>query len=369
MKIYFCDLCNESIPQEDLEQNRVTSVRGKMICARCAPSIAGAAGAAGGAGATGAGPVAASAAAASGGGRLIAVVAVLLAGFGLYLGWNANGRLDRQADPGPQLVALDKTLGDAVRQVAQLEESLRAESSARERAAAEPAKLREEMGAHLARLEGIERDVGTIRNDLANLSTDRNKIVSIDAKQGQFEQELDALQRELKDAVAKLAAAAAEPKAAAASGAGAAPAKDPTPQLDAETKKLLADFASKEGVVRWSAVDRIARRHDPTLLSYLLPMLEDSDAFVQFRAIGAMRELNAKTSVGRLVKLLRDNDAIVREEAQDALITLTGNPMRFDVGNGPPPERDKGAKAWEEWFEKNKARFEEAPAPTGPANG
>ncbi|HET6163933.1 MAG TPA: HEAT repeat domain-containing protein [Planctomycetota bacterium] len=366
MKIYFCDLCNESIPQEDLEQNRVTSVRGKMICARCAPSIAGAAGATG---ATGVRTVAVPAAAASGGGRLVAVVAVLLAGFGLYLGWNANGRLDRQTDPGPRLAALDKTLGDAVHQVAQLEESLRAETSARERAAAEPAKLREEIGAHLARLEGIERDVGTIRNDLANLSTDRNKIVSIDAKQGQFEQELDALQRELKDAVAKLAAAAAEPKAAAPAGGGAAPAKDPTPQLDAETKKLLADFASKEGAVRWSAVDRIARRHDPTLLQYLLPMLEDSDAFVQFRAIGAMRELNAKTSVGRLVKLLRDNDAIVREEAQDALITLTGNPMRFDVGNGPPPEREKGAKAWEEWYEKNKARFEEAPAPAAPSNG
>src|SRR6185369_16547759 len=89
MKIYFCDLCNESIPQEDLEQNRVTSVRGKMICSRCAPSIAGATGAPG---ATGAGPVAASAAAVSGSGRLVAVVAVLLAGFGLYLGWNANGR-------------------------------------------------------------------------------------------------------------------------------------------------------------------------------------------------------------------------------------------------------------------------------------
>ena len=94
MKIYFCDLCNESIPQEDLEQNRVTSVRGKMICARCAPSIAGAAGAAG---ATGTGPVAVHPAVASGSGRLVAVVAVLLAGFGLYLGWNANGRLDRQS--------------------------------------------------------------------------------------------------------------------------------------------------------------------------------------------------------------------------------------------------------------------------------
>lgn len=117
-------------------------------------------------------------------------------------------------------------------------------------------------------------------------------------------------------------------------------------------------------------MDRIARRRDPTLLPYLLPMLDDSDAFVQFRAIGAMRELNAKGSVGRLVKLLRDNDGLVREEAQDTLVQLTGNPMHFDgIGGGTPADREKGAKAWEEWFEKNKARFEEPAAPAPPANG
>ncbi len=360
MKIYFCDLCNESIPQEDLEQNRVTSVRGKMICARCIPSIAGA---------TAAAPAAAPAAAAGGGGRMVAVVALLLAGFGLYLGWNANGRLDRQEDPGPKLAALEQSLAAAGRRLDKLEESLRAEAGARERAAAEPAKLREELGGHLARLEGIERDVDAIQKDLANVRTDREKVDSIHNKQGQFEVQLEDFQRELKDAQAKIAAAAAEPKSAPAAAPGAATAKDPGPALDPETKKLLADFNSKEGAVRWSAVDRIARRHDPTLLPYLLPMLDDADAFVQFRAIGAMRELNAKTSVGRLVKLLRDNDAIVREEAQDALMTLTGNPMRFDVGNGSPAEREKGAKAWDEWYEKNKARFEEPAAPPAPANG
>jgi hypothetical protein len=366
MKIYFCDLCNESIPQEDLEQNRVTSVRGKMICARCVPSIAGAPG-----GAPAAAPAAAAAAAAAvGGGRMVAVVALLLAGFGLYLGWNANGRLDRQDDPGPRLAALDKTVSDAGARVAQLDETLRAESSARERSAADVSKLREENAAHLARLEGIERDVGAIRKDLAILPADREKIIaSIDAKQGQFEAQLDALQKELKDAQAKIAAAAAEPKAAPAAAPGAAPAKDPTPTLDPETKKLLADFNGKEPSVRWTALDHIAKRHDPTLLPYLMPMLDDADAFVQFRAIQAMRELNAKTAVGHLVKLLRDNDVIVRGEAQDALITLTGNPMRFDFENGAPAEREKGAKAWEEWYEKNKARFEEPAAPAAPANG
>jgi hypothetical protein len=363
MKIYFCDLCNESIPQEDLEQNRVTSVRGKMICAKCVPSIAAPAG---GAAAPAAGPAAIPA-----GARGAAILALVVGLAGVYLAWDAKGRLDRQSDPAPRLLALEQTLGQLRDQATRLETLAQDQNETLAKLGAEPSKLREEIAAQLARIEGIERDVGKLDNLLANFSSDKDELEKAHVKQQGFEQSLGELKGELAGLSSKVAALGAAPQAAP-SPAPAAPAPaDPAATLDADTKKLLADFNSKDGAVRWSAVDRIAKRHDPTLLPYLLPMLDDADAFVQFRAISAMRELNAKTSVGRLIKLLRDGDAIVRSEAQDALNTLTGNPQRFDLDNGSPADREKCVKAWEEWYEKNKARFEEpaAAAPAPPAKG
>ena len=35
MKIHFCDLCNESVPQSDLDEGRSFLRKGRVICAKC----------------------------------------------------------------------------------------------------------------------------------------------------------------------------------------------------------------------------------------------------------------------------------------------------------------------------------------------
>ena len=37
MKIYFCDICNESIPLQDLKDNLATTIKGKLFCQACNP--------------------------------------------------------------------------------------------------------------------------------------------------------------------------------------------------------------------------------------------------------------------------------------------------------------------------------------------
>ena len=37
MKIYFCDLCNESIPLEDLKDGKASTIKGKIFCRGCNP--------------------------------------------------------------------------------------------------------------------------------------------------------------------------------------------------------------------------------------------------------------------------------------------------------------------------------------------
>src|SRR5262245_15688920 len=57
MKIHFCDLCNESVPQSDLDEGRAYFRKGRVVCANCdramshaasgEPAVASASGAAG----------------------------------------------------------------------------------------------------------------------------------------------------------------------------------------------------------------------------------------------------------------------------------------------------------------------------------
>ena len=37
MKIYFCDICNESIPLTDLKDGRASTIKGKIFCGNCNP--------------------------------------------------------------------------------------------------------------------------------------------------------------------------------------------------------------------------------------------------------------------------------------------------------------------------------------------
>ena len=39
MRIHFCDLCNESVPQSDLDEGRAFLRKGRVVCARCDRSM------------------------------------------------------------------------------------------------------------------------------------------------------------------------------------------------------------------------------------------------------------------------------------------------------------------------------------------
>jgi hypothetical protein len=353
MKIYFCDLCNESIPQEDLEKNRVTTVRDKMICAKCVPPAS----------AAGQPPsTSAPAAAPAGGGAavLVALLALVAGGAGLFVAHQTRTRLDAQPDLSPSLRDVERTLNKLLEDFSATGQRLDALAASLSKLERDPPALREALAEQLHRLEKEERDMQEVRALLGSLRSDREVVQRIEVVQSRLDRDVSELKGQLQAISNQVAALGTAPAAKEREGAGAAVPAEEGPAFDAETKKQLGDLSSKDASTRWSAVDRLAKKHDPRLVPYLLPMLEDSDAFVQFRVISTLRDLNARGAVARLIKLLRDGDAIVREEALDALVALTGNPLRPEgITNGTPAEREKGVKAWEEWFEKNKDRFPE----------
>ena len=328
-----------------------------MICAKCVPPAVPA----------GPAPAVTTSPAGGGAGTLLGFLGLAAAGVALYLVTQTQAQLSAQPNLEPRLRTLEQICNPLLEDVASLRERVDGIRSTLDQLGKEPALLRESIGEVQRRVDATERTLASAQGQLDQVRAGCEKEAQLDVRQGQFEGEL----RQLRDAVSvlsiRVAELAATPAAPTAADPNAPPAKEAGPVFVAETKKLIADLASKDASTRWTAVERLKALHDANLVPYLIPLLEDDDAFVQFNVVGAVRELNARGAVARLIKILRDSDSIVRGEALDALISLTGNTLRFAV-DGKPDEREKGVKAWEEWYGKNKERFPETPppAPAGP---
>src|SRR6185503_1315066 len=112
MNVYFCDLCNESIPQADLDLGRAVRRNERLICAACEAAMSG--------GQSNLPPIPAPApippapaASSSGSGSSVAAVALALASVALVVGVGAGAYLFWQQEQ--RFAELEQTLRDTQR--------------------------------------------------------------------------------------------------------------------------------------------------------------------------------------------------------------------------------------------------------------
>ncbi|MFO0984012.1 MAG: HEAT repeat domain-containing protein [Planctomycetota bacterium] len=355
MKLYFCDICNESIPLGDLKENLATTIRGKLFCKTCNPLNT----------VPAAKPVPASALSP----LAVVLVGLLLAALGYY-GYHTLSQ---------QLAERDRSVTDLTGRLQQLVARLDAETArtdglVRKGVDRERVDALEAKHAQLAQLQEKNRqDVARLEDLIARLQGFQEKVTAVELQQQQLGAEVQNvrndmegvahhLEQSIDKAITKLLLeiGSTRPGEGAASGTSAATPGKAAPEeqpIDDEANKFITKLADKDPGIRWEALDKLAARHDRRFLPNILPMLKDSDTFVQFRAIGAVFELGAREAVGDLIALLRDSDVIVREEALNTLVRLTGNQQLVFKANAPVDEREKGVKQWEDWYEKNKSQY------------
>jgi HEAT repeat protein len=341
MKIYFCDVCNESIPLEELASG-ATTIKDKIICSSCLPKAAPGAGAAG----------------ASRGASILAMIAIAIGIAAVAHSFLVNRSVEAIPDTSTEIAELRTMLTTATQGIETLrsgqEELRRAIGQIRSKAD----NLQSNLGDESRRVDQIEQAQMQMRAVVENQGADREALH--DLVLGHSKAELSI--RELREAILTLEGRVAElssgPMIGGLSDEGS-PSESPAAEFDEETRRYLADLSNRDSSVRWTAVDHLASMRNVALITHLIPLIEDSDTFVQFRVIQALRELNARSAVEKLIGLLRDGDPIVREEALEALVSLTGHADRFDVTNAPPEDRETGVRRWEGWFKENRERFVE----------
>lgn len=358
MNLYFCDLCNESIPQADLELGRAVRRNERLICAACEAAMH--------AGATRpesapAGPVAAHIAApaapapapASSSSSVAAVAlafssVALVAGVGAsaYLFW----RLEQQATLLEQQIAeLERAAPEPARTVSA---ALKEETGARESQAAE---LRSSLQALATRVQEVEQTAAGGAALERRIDKLDERLATLDDLASRVQHQTGAMDQltltvaELVAARARAAEHVAEPSRVAQSPSAAPAPLAPAPG-NAPWQKWVPDLASPDSGTRWQAVQSLGDTHDVAVVSHLVPMLDDADIFVRMAACRYLGDLQGMEAVPALIDTLEDEEASVREAALVALHSLTKQSIPFDplARDG---DRSKRVKAWRDWWE------------------
>ena len=382
MEVHFCDLCNESVPQRDLDLGRAFLRKGRVICASCDLAMGGqdaeeealaatlAMGPSGiavlGAPVATAAPVAAAAhrapaEPASGGGGL----ALTLAALGILLTACAAVLLFERLDEAGRAAA-----GEQARLRVELSEGLgvlRGELGAGSAERAEELQRFEVALAELAERE--ERREQAASEALSRVAADLQELaVEVGANAGASE-ELARHAREIEslagviaqtrgdvgvvaEKVLELEQRPAAPAAGAGSGPATAAAADAQPApLGPVWEALLPQLKSTSSGERWSAVQALGETHDPEVVPHLLPMLKDADIFVRMASARVLGDLAVMDAVPHLIDALEDEEPSVREQAHVSLRELTGKDFKFDP-SANEADRAKKVKAWREWWKR-----------------
>lgn len=383
MKIHFCDLCNESVPQADLDQGRAFIRKDRVICSTCenvmshghAPTTAAVLLQSGARppdvapalpnpiGAMPAGnephphvshlqPIVVRSA--GSGGLLVALLGLVFTAGVMFV---LDGRIqDIQRDA----TTVEKRVGDHERDVGMLQRGAALATEAQRELEKKGDGRIEKQRADIARLVDQAADLGRQQNDssarIASLTVLVNKH---EAKAGSGDVDLEKRMTDLSARLAKgeddlraltarlLSVETAPPPAPIVAAVEPANAEAGEPTWTAQLDGLKSDNNS----VRWEAVTGLGATKDSAVLPHLLPMLKDEDVFVRMATARVLGEMQAKPAVGALIDGLEDSETAVREAAFIALRTITGKDLKFDP-QAIDAERAKRVKAWREWWKK-----------------
>lgn len=401
MEIYFCDLCNESVPQSDLDTGQAFVRKGRVVCAACDRAMGGAGEEAGGDAAgekareaqlrpapaafgsapgpaharqpaerRAEGPVAAvraggSAAAGGGGGVLVGMLALVFAAGGFAL---LVGKVDDVAEGVQQASATARRDVDAMRRS---QDAFIQSLDARFMNSEERIHSRRDAGRKV-----LEKSLASLRKELATtgerLDQSSERVAAVQALIAEGDRANERRVEELTEALLSmekdmrfysdrmiemeetLRGISSRPGTLTPSGSRAASGGSDAPGPIAKAwDGLLPDLQHANAGIRLDAVYALGETGDRDVIPYLIPMLSDVDLFVRMATARVLEDLEAKTAVPALIDALEDPSSAVREAAMVALRHITGQDFRFEPTAQSDAKRAKAVKAWRDWWKKS----------------
>ena len=357
MKIYFCDICNESIPLKDINSNRITIEEGKIFCQKCAPKK-------GRANERVPMPILAT----------MGVLVLVVLGLGL-MGWKLVSEQASDINTLETTVAtLNRSLGDLPTQLGTIATKVEGIDGRVQELSDDLTTSRTELQQHFERLDdsvrahhkgykkeiqgavdGVLKDLGEeisdLKDQVSNVATELRSDVQTRIKLLQEKVEL------LQDVVTSRGGA---PGPGPSADVTPKPGRDTPPAPDAaedrEINGHIAKLADPDAGKRYAAVIALGRFSGPKVVKALEGMLRDPEDYVRVAVIQNLRKLNSVSSIPHIIDALRDKDYFVRVAAVGALRSLTSEKLNFDPDTSPS-DRESKVKAWEKWWGENQSKL------------
>ncbi len=348
MKIYFCDVCNESIPIQDIKDGMATTIDGKIYCkehnplrafegmsAKKAPDKLQTA--------------------------MLFLVLLLLGAILVVMIMDKSGEEENFALQS-ELTKLEEDFDDLEKKYADfLGKYDVMEARAMERDSLIPqvqtdiTQLRVEQADLRTRMDNLGENIketSNVKDQVVALELDQKAIKSRMAAMDELFGEQEQKMNELEDSIVMLASAS--PATTSGTGTTTGPVNPAEAEPDSDELVLLKkQLTSKDAAERYDAVSQVLDKRIKKALPFVVPLIEDPDLFVQIDAIQVVGEFLYLDALPALVKALKDKEALIRTEALTQLIRMTGETsLEFDP-RGSKSERDKGVRKWEEWLKKN----------------
>jgi len=343
LEVYFCDLCNSSVPVKDLEGGLAKRVKSRLIGSCCLKELTPK-------------PVPAEAR-----GSAVGVVLLLaaIAGATVFLDRRIG---DEIAGVSAKIVAqVDAALTKQTERLANIEGRVTASAEKSDLGA-----VADKIADLQAKLVGVGEKADAAN---ANASTMRSEIGKAQeafsgAQKAQHDSvsRLEGALRVIADDLATLkalprsAAPSGDSKPAANDGAMPVPADPGAGGLPRELLHHVATLTDSDAGVRFQAVAALVESKHPAVREPLLTMVKDPDMFVRRQVFEGLRMFRHATCVEALLVGLSDQVAIVAHTAHQSLLVLTNAKITFDP-NGTKEQRSVGVRKWREWWDENKKAF------------
>jgi len=359
MELLFCDLCQEAVPQADVQSGQAFVQGERVVCGSCNRAM-------GGPPSSGA-PAAVSSATSSSGGPaspspdgatasrstprrppqisstlggvlgLAAIVLTLVAVVALLLRVEMVSRgLERD-------IAYE---GERIREVEQRQLGTRDGMVARARSAAEEAVYGE-----LGRFDDFERQLAEVRRALAAGEPDdaesrpqppREGLLTL----GDAMDRVEDLEQQILFLQARVFELLEEKRMAEE---GETPLRERVLLPTGKVGELVAQLEHEDPIERVSALFALATVDEVGIVRHITPLLKDEDAYIRALSARILEKLDARSAVSDLVDALGDRDVLVREAAVSALRAISGQSFGFDP-RGPGSERFEAVKRWKGWW-------------------
>ncbi len=183
-----------------------------------------------------------------------------------------------------------------------------------------------------------------------------NQLRDIVQRQSALERGVFGLERKLTTAlngVSKELKALRRKSLAVPSSAGAGGSKIVASDLPEKLGRFVDNLEDAEVSKRWTAVDELLGSGDKRVVAYLLPRLKDRDVYIRRHCAKGLGKLGDKKAVPALLDALEDPESVVRQAALKSLQLLAGRNFAFDP-EASVASRKRALKVIRGWWSKQK---------------